>query len=391
MKITISFLYFFLLLLQISSQQQNINNSTSSETKNQQQQKEETAKISNQTNTQQSKVQTNANNNQQNLNNNKNKNDNIKIQNLTSVPKEEIPKKDNNNRGINPKGGKKEKDKNFNLTESLIKFYNENFGQKNESANNTNSKTKEEMEQMKKENEAEMQQKLLRERDQRRREYFEAREKAELIRIEYLKKEQKKKEQEEKVKFENILANTSFDDIIQIAIEREETESLYFNLSSFTKIKIAVVLTDEDEKFNFALSGPNARGRTSVLYRADNKNYLFYEYETLRNGEYIIELINKGSKENEIVFLISGTQNKQKDNINTEKIDKISLLLNNIDNNIYQLKNKKKIEMLKVKSHNEKVDENNKYIVIYSIIEIFTMIIVFVSQSYYISSLVNKI
>ena len=74
-----------------------------------------------------------------------------------------------------------------------------------------------------------------------------------------------------------------------------------------------------------------------------------------------------------------------------EKIDKISLLLNNIDNNINQLRYKKKIEVLKINTHNEKVEENNKYIVIYSIIEIFTMIIVFISQSYYISSLVKKI
>ena len=385
----ISFFFILILILQISQQQNSINNEASSQNKNEQYKKDEAIKSQNQNNIKQNKTKTITNNNK-NITNNINKDNNI--QNLTNIKNVEIPKKDNNNRGINPKENKKEKDKNFNLTESLIKFFNENFGQKNESVNNTKPKTKEEIEQMKRQAEAEMQQKLLRERDQKRREYFEQVAKAELIRIENQKKEEKrKKEHEEKMKFENILANTTFDEIIQIAIEKGETESLYLNLSSFAKIKIAVFLTDEDEKMHFVLSGPNARGRTSVLYRADNRNYLFYEYETLRNGEYIIDLINKGSKENELVFLISGTKNKKKDNIDTEKIDKISLFLNNIDNNINQLRNKKKMEILKINTHNEKVDENNKYIIVYSIIEIFTMIIVFVSQSYYISSLVTKI
>ena len=67
------------------------------------------------------------------------------------------------------------------------------------------------------------------------------------------------------------------------------------------------------------------------------------------------------------------------------------MLLNNIDNNINQLRNKKKIEIKQVNSHNKKVTENNKWIVIYSIVEICTMLLVFMIQSCYISSLVNKV
>ena len=67
------------------------------------------------------------------------------------------------------------------------------------------------------------------------------------------------------------------------------------------------------------------------------------------------------------------------------------MLLNNIDNNINQLRNKKKIEIKQVNSHNKKVTENNKWIVIYSIIEICTMLLVFMIQSCYISSMVDKV
>ena len=310
------------------------------------------------------------------------------------IENQEIPKKDNNNRGKNPIDDKK--DKPFNLTESLINFYQETFGNNtNKDSNKVNNETNKNEEadsEETKRREAEMRQKLIRERDQKRREMFEARAKAELIRIEQQQKEMKRrKEQEEKAKFDNFLANTTFEDIIQISLEKGETETLFLDLGSFIRIKMAVVLTDEDARVNFVFSGPNSRGRTSALYKVSNKNYLYYEYETLRKGEYIIDITNIGSDSAELVFLCKEHANKTKDIIGTEKIDKISMLLNNIDNNIVQLRNKKKIEILKVNTHNEKIDQNNRYIVIYSVIEIITMIIVFICQSYYISSIVSKL
>ena len=252
--------------------------------------------------------------------------------------------------------------------------------------------TKAYIEEMKRRKEAEMRRREMQEREKKRREEFEARAKAEMIQIENKKKEEKKKkEQEERAKFESQIANTTFEEFIQISLEKGESEILYLDLDSFSKVKMAVLITDEEEKMNFVLSGPNARGRTSVIYKVDNKNYLFYEYESLRKGEYTVEITNRGSKENELIFLVNEHVDKKKDLINTEKIDKISMLLNNIDNNVNQLRNKKKIEIRQINSHNEKVDKNNRNIVIYSIIEIFTMIIVFIAQSYYISSIVTKL
>ena len=67
------------------------------------------------------------------------------------------------------------------------------------------------------------------------------------------------------------------------------------------------------------------------------------------------------------------------------------MLLNNIDNNMNQLRNKKKIEISMADSHNEKVNKNNKAIIIYSILEIFVMIIIFISQTFYITSIVSKL
>ena len=215
----------------------------------------------------------------------------------------------------------------------------------------------------------------------------------EKIEMENQKKKEEKIRQEEEFLL-RVLSNNSFEEVVQIYLKKGEKETLYLDLKAKIKIKIAIMLTDSDpeEKINFFFSGPNARGRNTVIQQYYSKNYLFWEYETLYPGEYYAEITNKGTKLNEITFLFNDeSHDKKKDLINTEKIDKISMLLNNIDNNINQLRNKKKIEIKQVNSHNKKVTENNKWIVIYSIIEICTMLLVFMIQSCYISSMVDKV
>ena len=55
------------------------------------------------------------------------------------------------------------------------------------------------------------------------------------------------------------------------------------------------------------------------------------------------------------------------------------------------LKKRKKNEINMLNAHNEKVNKNNRSIVVYSIIEIFTMIIILTFQSYYIRSFAKKV
>lgn len=337
--------------------------------------------------------------NQQNQNNNKKQeNEQQKNAQNQNIPKKENGKPERPNEKFKTVEQPKPKEKPFNLTESLINFFQETFG----SGNNTDDKNKNkdlekeksaaEMEEIRKRREAEMEQKIIQERERKRREEFEARARAEMIKVENERKEQKKRiEQEQREAFERQLQNMTFDDYVQINLEKGETESLYLDLEAFTKIRLAFILTDEEKRVNFIFSGPNPRGRTSVLYRADNRNYLYYEYETLRKGEYIIELKNRGSEENELILVLNEKVDKKSDVLGSEKIDKISMLLNTIDGNINQLRNKKKIEIRQINSHNEKVNKNNKSIVIYSIIEIFTMIFVFIAQSYYINSIVTNL
>ena len=261
----------------------------------------------------------------------------------------------------------KKEEKPFNLTESLINFFIEAFGANKTNTNNTSNQTVNNEEDIRKKREAEMKKKLEAERDKKRKEEEEKKAKLEKIKMENEKKKKEKKEklrEEEKEFIFNILANNSFEEVAQVHLNKGERETLYLDLKGRTKIKIAIMLIDSDvdEKVNFFFTGPNARGHNIVIKQYYSKNFLFWEYET-----------------------------EKKDTINNEKIDKISMMLNNIDNNINQLRNKKKIEIKQVNSHNKKVTENNKWIVIYSIIEICTMILVFMMQSCYINSMIAKV
>ena len=290
---------------------------------------------------------------------------------------------------------KKDEEKPFNLTESLINFFEEMFGSKKNDSNTSQTSNEvidTEDDKIRKKMEEEKKKKLEEERDRKRKEEKEKAAKLEKVKIEEQKKKEKQKKfLNERYEFMKLVANTTFEEVVQINLQKGEKETLYLDLESFTKIKIIVFTLDseEEEKFNLFVSGPNARGRTSIIYQLFNKNQILWDYETLRKGEYLIEIVNKGTKENEFYLHLS-KGDKKKDNINPEKIDKISMLLNEIDINVNQLRNKKKIEIKQVNSHNDKVTDNNKWIVIYSIIEICTMIMIFLIQSCYINSLVTK-
>lgn len=388
---------FFILLTQILTQATNITNNDTISSENKTISTNITSNIQ-QDNSKKAKTQPKPkkvedNKNQSNKQNSNNQNKNATTEKNKKANDKKEAKKDTKKKEEIKKEEVKKDEKPFNLTESLINFFMETFGNKNNKTNDTEQKDDDEDEKQRQIREQEKIKKLTEERERKRKAEQEKNAKLEKIKIENDKKKEKlKKFEEDHNNFIKIISNNTFEEVIQINLEKGEKETLYMDLESFSKIKLAVAVSDkeEEEKINFFFSGPNARGRTSVLYQLYGKNFLFWEYETLRKGEYFAEIINKGTKDNEIYFLFNN-QNKKKDVLNTEKIDKISMLLNNIDTNINQLRNKKKIEIKQVNSHNDKVTNNNKWIVYYSIIEIITMIMVFMIQSCYINSLVNKV
>ena len=281
----------------------------------------------------------------------------------------------------------------INLTEALINFYNQNLKNGTNSVGNTGDEKRDKLveENMKKFKE-EMEKHMKEQEIQKRaNEHFESRRKAEMIRIEKEKIEmQKKKETEEREKFEEELINTTFSENFNLLLDKGEKEKLYLDLDFDQNIIMAFFVSDKEEKIKFTIYGPDTRGKMISLFSLYKRNYFFIRFNAKRKGEYIVELWNTGSKENEINFFINENVDK-KGLLNTEKIDTISLLLRGIKKNINKLKRKKNNEIMLVNAHNDKVNKNNKSIVIYSIIEIVTMIFIFVGQSYYIRSVVKTL
>ena len=275
----------------------------------------------------------------------------------------------------------------LNLTEALLNFYNQNFGNNSQQNSNISKEVVENMKKFK-----ERMDKGMNEQAHGNRDNAENRQKAEMIKIEKEKIDiQKKEEKREKDQFDQDMINTVFTDSFLVILERGEKEKFYLDLENNTKIIIAFFVSDEEEKIKFTFNGPDTRGKNIALFKISKRNYFYFQFETERKGEYSVELLNSGSKQNEIDFFVNENVNKTKDSINTEKIDKISLLLDGIKKNVNKLKKRKKNEINMLNAHNEKVNKNNRSIVVYSIIEIFTMIIILTFQSYYIRSFAKKV
>jgi hypothetical protein len=281
----------------------------------------------------------------------------------------------------------------INLTEALINFYNQNLKNGTNNDGNTGDEKRdklvqENMKKFKEEMEKHMKEQEIQKRANA---HFESRRKAEMIRIEKEKIEmQKKKETEEREKFEEELINTTFTENFNLLLDRGEKEKLYLDLELDQNIVMAFFVSDQEEKIKLTIYGPDTRGKMVSLFKLYKRNYFFIRFNAKRKGEYIVELWNTDSKENEINFFINENVDK-KGLLNTEKIDKISLLLRSIKKNINKLKRKKNNEIMLVNAHNDKVNKNNKNIVVYSIIEIVTMIFIFIGQSYYIKSVVKTL
>ena len=271
--------------------------------------------------------------------------------------------------------------KEFNLTDSLIKFFNEMFG--SNKTNNTKNDTKLE------------EQKRLEE--EKRKEEQRKREQLEKIRMEAERKQKeremqrKKQLEKEREEFEKQIENVTVSDFTNLFLEPKSGELLYHNLSKPCNLKIIFLLTDSQKTIHLTFNGPNGRGGSTLIKSFRSKNFLYYVYNAQHIGQYTFYLNNyHNSDETEVIFAISD-DSKTSDNLGKKNIDKISGYLNDIDSKINQMKAKQNIINKKTKTHNESINKHNREILIYSIVEVVTMLLVFIMQTCYIKNMVEKL
>ena len=263
----------------------------------------------------------------------------------------------------------------FNLTEALTEFFTSMFSS---FENKTEEQKKEEQ---KKEEQKKKDQKIL-----------------EQINTEKETKEKKKKEEErlkkekEQAEFFKKIENVTINDLTNLNLEAKGGELLYHNTTMQCKLKIIILLTDTEKTIHMNFNGPNGRGGTSLIQSFRNKNYLYYEYNAKYVGQYTFYLNNyHNSDETEVIFAMYDDSKKGGDKLEKKKIDKISGYLNDIDGKVNTMSVKQNVVNRKTDIHNESVNRHNKKILIYSVIEVITMIIVFVLQTCYIKRIVEKI
>ena len=286
-----------------------------------------------------------------------------------------------NNTAMNNTGKKPEKE--FNLTESLIKFFNEMFNNSNKT-NKTNNTDEKSAEAKRLE-----EQKIL--EDKKRKE------KMEQIRIEAQKKQKEREKQKklqlekEREEFEKQIENITISDFTNLYLDGKSGELLYHNITKPCDLKIMFLLTDSEKTIHLTFNGPNGRGGNTLIKSFRSRNFLYYLYNAQHIGQYTFYLNNyHNSDETEVIFAISD-DTKKDEKLGKQNIDKISGYLNDIDSKINQMKAKQNIINKKTSAHNESVNKHNKEIIIYSIIEVITMLLVFVLQTCYIKKIVEKL
>ena len=266
---------------------------------------------------------------------------------------------------------KKENDSYLNLTQALKDFATKLI-------DSLSNKTKEE-------NEKELKEKKRKE---------EIKKNAEQIRMKQREIEMNRTRNEIKLQREECekqLSNKVFKEILSLSVPAKNGEMLYQNITNHSKLLFAFYISDEHKQMHLTFSGPNDKGRTTLIKSFRKKNCLFYEHDVTRYGEYSFFFNNyQNSEDTEVIFLLHVT-NVKSDNLGAEKVDKISGYLQEIDQNMNNMRMTQGIINKKTNAHNESVNKHNKQIVVYSVVEVVVLILVFAAQSYYVKRLVSRL
>jgi len=309
--------------------------------------------------------------------NNTQNNDNATISDIINELNDIITNKTGSN------STEKIKEKEFNLTESLINFFTNILGQKD----NTTNKTKDGM------NITEEGKKF----EERRREEEKRREKMEKMRME-VEKIKKEKEQEKKLKlekereiFEQQIENLTVSEFTNLYLEGKSGELLYHNITKPGNLTIVFLLTDSEKTIHLTLNGPIKGSNSSLIKSFRAKNFLYYIHYAQYVGQYSFFLNNYHNRDpTEVIFAIYD-DSVVDEKLGKKNIDKISKYLKEIDKKFNKMKSRQNIINRKNSAHNESVNKHNKEILIYSIVEVIIMSIVFVIQTCYIKSIVEKL
>jgi hypothetical protein len=264
---------------------------------------------------------------------------------------------DLNNSSNNNKNNKTISDKEFNLTESLLKYYSNSTNASNDKNQNN--------------------------------------QKIDIEKIEQIKQKEKTEEinkiKLEKEEFDKKIEIFTLGDFTTFEIKSKSDELIYYKIDKPCIIKFAFYLSDEEKVIHINVNGPDGKSGIKEYKSFNNRNFLYHEFNATYSGQYTFFLNNHDNSDiTEISFAIKNNL-KVDENIGMRKLDTISEYLDDLDERINKMRLKQNIINKKTDTHNDSVNKHNKQILIYSITEVGTMVLIFIAQLFYIKNKVDKI
>ena len=195
----------------------------------------------------------------------------------------------------------------------------------------------------------------------------------------------------EKEQFNKQIEFFTLSDFTTFELKSKSGEFVYYKGVKGSTMKFAFYLSDSEKKIQFKFSGPDGKGGLKVYQIFSNKNFLYYEHKVEYPGQYIFYLDNgENSDKNEVSFAVKDDLKEDK-NIGMQKLDSISEYLDDIDEKINKIRLKQNMINKKTEAHNDSVNKHNREILLYSLAEVGTMVLILVGQLFYIKSKVDKI
>ena len=195
----------------------------------------------------------------------------------------------------------------------------------------------------------------------------------------------------DRLQWEEQVSNFSFSNFVTLRIESGEGETLYEEITEPTIMRFAFMVNHPTKKIDFSFIGPTKDGMNGTIAKAKEKNYFFFEFNAEIPGLYTFYINNKKYKSKAKVTFAFNAYKAEDKIIDSDKLDNLSQRLNNIDSKMGDLRLKANMVVKKVEGHNRSVVKHNRTIVIFTIIEVATMILIFIFQSVYISKLFIKV
>lgn len=177
-------------------------------------------------------------------------------------------------------------------------------------------------------------------------------------------------------------------DLLSVVIYKFGKKDFYFNVTTAPcNIQIAFYALNEDGKLDMKVKYEDS---TDILKQVRNSNEYITNFQATRNGLIHIQIKSRSKSEITVTLALHHDEHKN-ELFNLNHLTDMITRVNEVNKKAKKLESLKRQYSMKYRYHIDQAHKHNKNILIYSIVEIFMMIGIFVLQSRYIMKLTNRL